>query len=133
MQNPNTQPPTNLLLPSHPPLSIRHRLKPDSPPPLLHHLHTARLDPPPQVLALTHIKQLQIPAPLDHRLDARARDAHAAAHAEVAEFEQVQRYAAQRRVGDGGAAEGEVEVCEGGEAEGEDFGCGVGEGAAEGL
>jgi len=45
----------------------------------------------------------------------------------------VQAYAAEGRVGDGGAAEGEVEVCESGEAEGEDFGCGVGEGAAEGL
>lgn len=40
---------------------------------------------------------------------------------------------AERLVGDGGAAEGEVEVREGGAAEGEDFGGGVGEGAAEGL
>lgn len=40
---------------------------------------------------------------------------------------------AEGLVGDGGAAEGEVEVREGGAAEGEDFGGGVGEGAAEGL
>lgn len=41
--------------------------------------------------------------------------------------------AAQRPVGDGTAAEGEVEVSEVGAAEGEDFGCGIREGAAEGL
>lgn len=49
------------------------------------------------------------------------------------EIEKVQPDGAQGLVGDGGAAEGEVQVREGGAAEGEDFGGGVGEGAAEGL
>lgn len=45
----------------------------------------------------------------------------------------MQTDAAERGVGDGGAAEGEFEGGELGAAEGEDFGCGVGESAAEGL
>ena len=41
--------------------------------------------------------------------------------------------ASEGGVGNGAAAEGEVELSELGAAEGEDFGGGVGEGAAEGL
>ena len=40
---------------------------------------------------------------------------------------------AEGGVGDGGAAEAEVQGCEKRAAEGDDFGGGVGEGAAEGL
>ena len=45
----------------------------------------------------------------------------------------MERNAAERGVGYGRTAKGEIEVCEGGETEGKNFGCGVGEGAAETL
>jgi hypothetical protein len=99
---------TSKILPSDPPLPIRHCLKLDRAAPLPHHLHATCIDPLAQILALTDIKQLQISAAFDDRLDARASDSHAAAYAKIAEFEKVQRNTAQGRVGDGGPAEGEV-------------------------
>jgi hypothetical protein len=97
------------LLPN-PPLPIRDRLEPDAAPALPHHFDAARVQPAAQILALADVEELQVPTALDDGFNARARDAHAAAHAEIAQLEQVQRYAAQGRVRDGGAAEGEVEV-----------------------
>lgn len=117
----------------NPPLPICHRLKSHIPPPTPHHLHAPRINPPAQILALANIKQFQIPTPLDNSFDARARDAHAAAHRQVAEFKKVQGDAAEGSVGDCGTAESEVEVCERGETEGQNFCCCVAEGAAERL
>jgi hypothetical protein len=72
------------ILPSNPPLAIRHRLKLDRAASLLHHLHATCIDPLAQVLALTDIKEFEIPAAFDYRLDACASDSDAAAHAEIA-------------------------------------------------
>lgn len=72
-------------------------------------------------------------AAIDDSLDPDASDTHAATHGKLAHFEEVETDAAERGVGHGAAAEGEIEVGEVGAAEGEDFGGGVGEGAAEGL
>lgn len=116
-----------------PPLPIRHDLENHLPPSTPHALGPARIDPPLQILALAHVEELEVATAFDDCFDAGARDAHTPAHREVAQLEEVQRDAAEGGVGDGGAAEGEVEVGEHGEAQGEDFGRCVGKGAAEGL
>jgi hypothetical protein len=67
---------------------------------------------------LTDVEEFEISAPFHDGFDARSSDAHAATYAKIAELEKVQGDAAERGVGDGGAAEGEIEVCEGGQAQG---------------
>ena len=91
------------LSPSRPPLS--DSLKPD---PLLKPSHPTSIQPPLQILTLTHIKLLQLMAALDNSLDSNPCDAHAAAHGQRAQFQQVQTDAAEGGVGDGGATEREI-------------------------
>jgi hypothetical protein len=60
---------------------------------------------------LTDVKELQISAAFDDSFDACASYSDTATHAQIAEFEEMERDATQRSIGDGGAAKGEVEVC----------------------
>jgi hypothetical protein len=119
------------LLPS--PILASTTTKPHSPVPRPHGLAAALVDPPGQIATLAHVKVLERLAPINDGVDAQARDAHAPAHRQRSQVEQVARDDAQRRVRHRGAAEGEVQVLQRRAAEGEDFGGNVRERAAEGL
>ena len=84
--------------------------------------HAASIKPRLQILALRDVEEVELAAAVDDGLDAGAGDAHAAAHGQLLQLEQVQAQAAHRAVRDGAAAEGEVEVRQAGAAEGEDLG-----------
>lgn len=71
--------------------------------------------------------------PFHNHLNPDPRHANTAPHRKRAEIEQVESDRAERGVGDGRAAKGQVQVGELLAAQGDDFGGGVGEGAAKGL
>jgi len=93
----------------------------------------ARLEPPRQILALADIEHLQLRAPLHDGLDAHARDAHAAAHAQPPQLQQMQADGAQRRVRHRRAAERQLERLQLRAAEREDLRRRVRQRAAERL
>jgi hypothetical protein len=83
---------------THTALTLAHRI----PPPAITHtnkiyitsstphaLHAPGIEPAAQILTLTDVEALEVATALDDGLDARARDAHAAAHRQVAELEKV--------------------------------------------
>jgi hypothetical protein len=96
---------------AHSPFPIGNGFELDVSAALAYHVDAARVEPAPQILALTDVEELQVSAAFHDGFDACARYSDATAHAQVAEFEEMERDATQRSIGDGGAAEGEVEVC----------------------
>jgi hypothetical protein len=65
---------------SHAPPPVGHRFELDPAAALPHHLHAAGFDPPPEVLALADVEDLEVSAAFDDGFDARARHANAPAH-----------------------------------------------------
>jgi hypothetical protein len=135
--HPNIQTPlvssTLVLLLSHSPPPIGNGFKFDPAPSLSHHLYSSSLEPPPQILALAHIKHFEVSASLHHRLHSSSCHSHAPAHRDVTELEQVKRDAPKRRIRNGRPTEGEVQVREVWKAEGKDFCRSIREGTAERL
>jgi hypothetical protein len=62
---------------------------------LPHHINAARFEPATQILALTDIEQFEVTTAFDDGFNASARNSDAAADAQVAEFEEVERDAAE--------------------------------------
>jgi hypothetical protein len=83
---------------SHTPPPVGHRFELDPAAALPDHLHAAGFDPPPEVLALADVEDLEVSAAFDDGFDARTRHADAPAHGQVAELEQVQGDAAERGI-----------------------------------
>ncbi len=120
-----------LLLRNEPQLPLISSSSPTPPPPTP--LLPTALQPPGEILTLTHIKHFQRRTPLNNSLDTSPSNAHTASDRQLAKLEKMKTDGSERRVGDGGTAEGEPEGAKVWAAEREDFGCRVGEGAAEGL
>lgn len=85
------------LLPCSP-SSIGHSLECYVAPTTPHHLHTTSIEPATQILALTNVEQIKVPAAFHHGFDASSGDANAPTHGEVAQFEEMQGDAAERSV-----------------------------------
>lgn len=98
-------------LPPRPPFSIRNSLKFHVSAAVLYTFHTTCIKPSLQVLTLTNVKHFQLSATFNYGFNTGAGYADASTHRKVLEFEEMERYAAERGVGNGRTAESEIKVC----------------------